>query len=293
MPPANQSAAAHSPERMAEILFATDFCRPARAALACVRHVARFRGAPVRALHVLDLTGTTAEQREHGSFSAARDSAECMLREVRHELRHAGISENATLLTGGRPARAIRDAATEYHAAMLVLGINGTRSRKAHTLGATARALLAHCPCPVLTVSSDGPHAGSLLSPERAPVHTPDCHNFDRLIYITDSATGSFSAGFAAWPRAETAPASLSVVLPPNGGRRPAPAGAAPRRSVPRRTLELTGAAATLLAEFEHLAPDLVVLALRAGGYLDSFASGSFAHALITAAPCPVLTVRA
>lgn len=260
------------------ILLATDFCAPARCALTCARHLAHLRGAAVRALHVMDLTSASTGKRP--SYSVAEASAESRLRDIRHELRLAGLPESATLVTAGRPARAIRQAAAECHASLLILGINGARSRKASTLGATAHALLSQSPCPVLTVAPP--------CPDIPPSHAQP---FERPLFVTDTAPGSARAALDAWPGLQ-APPPIRVVLPP-GGEHPLKLDPAiPRRFASPRMIELPGAAVTLLRESASARAGLIVLALRAGSYLDSFVTGSFAHTLVTEAPCPVLTVR-
>lgn len=235
--------------------------------------MAQLRGASVRALHVLDLTTAAS------SFAIARDAAERMLREVRRELRFAGIRETATLVSAGRPARAIREAAVQYQSSLLMLGVNGARSRKPSTLGATARALLANAPCPVVTVSHgcDG---------RRPALENP--------LFVTDTAPESLAAALAAWPLANAVcEIPLCVVLPPNSRRLPKTFAAITERIAPVLPLEHDGAAAAILQEAAVKDAGLIVLAFRGGSWLDSWSSGSVSHGIVTAATCPVLTVRA
>ncbi len=260
------------------ILLATDFCAPAQHALACARQIARLRGAAVRALHVMDLSGTTSD--DGPCYSVVHDSAESRLRDVRRELRLGCVPESATLVTAGRPARAIRQAAAEYGASLLILGVNGSRSRKASTLGSTARALLSCAPCPVLTVRPLDAHHSCIGS----------C-TAERPLFITDTAPESLRAGLVAWPSAKNSQ-QIRVALPPDGKRRLQLDPATPLRFASAHVLELPDAAFTLLREAADTRVGIMVLALRSGSYLDSFATGSFAHTLITKAACPVLTVR-
>lgn len=268
IPPAHSSAQV--------ILLATDFCAPARSALVCARQIARQRGASVHALHVMDLTSASAAGRP--SYTVVHDSAQSRLRDIRRELRLAGLPESATLVTAGRPAQAIRRIAATDHASLLVLGVNGSRSRKASTLGATARALLGHAPCPILTVQ-----ALDIRS-------HPSC-DATQPLFVIDTAAESLHAALAAWPMLSGA-RHIRVVFPPDGKRSPEFDPETARRFAPARVLELPGAPFALLRDAAELRAGLIVLAFRAGGYLDSFATGSFAHAVVTEAPCPVLTVR-
>lgn len=231
----------------------------------------------MRALHVMDLTRAAADS---PSYSVVQESAKSRLREIRRELRLAGVPESATVVAAGSPARAIRQAAARGHASLLIVGINGARSRKPNALGATARALLGHAPCPVLTVSR--------ACDERA-AKASAC--FDRPLFITDTAPESLRAAIAAWPTLSSS-RQIRIVLPADGHQRLQPDPAIPRRFAPAHVLPLPGAAHALLREAADTAAGIIVLAFRTGGYLDSFASGSVAHALITTASCPVLTVR-
>lgn len=265
--------------RSDEILLATDFCDPARHALAWARQLARLRGSSVRAVHVIDLTGDAASGTP--SFSIARDSAERRLRELRRELRLAGVAGSATLIAGGKPALAIRDTATRIHAGLLVLGINGTRSRRASTLGSTAKALLAHPPCPIVTVAAQ--------QTEHAPARSPG-----PTLFVTDATTASLHAGLRAWPPAASLPpeAVLRAVSHPGQSGRLKFSPEVRESFASLRTIALEGSADAILREAAQIPAGLIVLCLQAGSPLDGYTRGDFAHALITGAPCPVLTVR-
>ncbi|MGB9144897.1 MAG: universal stress protein [Acidobacteriaceae bacterium] len=258
----------------AEILLATDFCECSRSALACARQIAQLRGAGVRALHVLDMTTAPS------SFTIARDSAERMLREVRRELRFAGIQETATLISGGRPARAIREAAVRYQSSLLILGLNGARSSTLSALGVTARALLSHAPCPVVTVnrSCNGRRPASEL---------------ENSLFVTDAAPESLAAALAAWPLASTAcDVPLCAVFAPSSRRLPKKFAEIPEQFAPVHPFKHEDAAAAILQQAAAKRAGLILLAFRAGSHLDSWASGSVAHGIVTAASCPVLTAR-
>lgn len=279
----SQSLAVYS-DGPAEILLATDFCEPARRALVCARKIARARGAPVRALHVLDLIGTTAAER--GSYTAARDSAEHRLREIRRELRLAGVRESAMLIAAGRPARAIRESMEQHRSGMLVVGLNGSRSRRISTMGATTRALLTqpHPPCPVLVV-------GAAAS---EPALDRDRFTCEPVLFVTDTDAASLRAALKAWPLPQSARELGGVpvwaVLSPSGNHDTLTE--IPELFAPVQRVPLAEAALNLLREARERKAGLIVLSVRAGGYLDSFRSGSLGHALVKGAPCPVLTVR-
>lgn len=258
-----------------EILFATDFCEPSQRALLYVKKLALVRKAAVRSIHVIDLTDGAGTR--HRSFSAARQSAERRLREVRRELRLAGIQETAALISGGKPADAILEAAAQYRLGILAIGVNGASSAKSSSLGRTARVLLQKARWPVLTVG-----AGCAAHTKTAPT--------GKQLFVTDAAPESLRAARMAWPVPQNdEPASIYTVLPPACPELP---GWIDSFFDPIRLLQHDGAAEMILSHARDLSIDWVVASLRKSAYLDSFARHRFAHTLLTKAPCPVLWVR-
>jgi nucleotide-binding universal stress UspA family protein len=257
-----------------QILLATDFSDASRSALACARQMAQLRGASVRALHVLDLITTAS------SFAIARDAAQRMLREARRELRFAGVRETATLISGGHPSRAIREAAVRYRPSLLILGLNGVRSRNASTLGATARALLTQPPCPVITVK----HGYQ----ERMPASM-----LENFLFVTDAAQESLASALTAWPLADTVrDIPVCAVLPPTSRRKEKKVIEIPERFTLLNAFRHDDAAAVIMQKTAAGNAGLIILAFRAGAYLDSWSPGSVAHGIVTTASCPVLSVR-
>lgn len=261
------------------ILLATDFCEPARRALLVARRIAHLGDAAVRAIHVIDLT-ENAEARQP-SVATARQSAERMLRDVRRELRLFGVRESATLITAGRPAPAIRDAAIQFQSGLLVIGLCGARHRLS-AIGSTARALLSSAPCPVLAVSA--------TCPERPA--------FARVQILTDGDAASLEAALRITPPAPDQQLSVSAVC--SSGATEEPEAVHNGSQPPVRILASHQVAAALLAGSSaarpdlvpNFEPDLVIVAFRTGSHLDTLSPGAPAHTLLTTAPCPVLTVR-
>ncbi len=267
-----------SPNSAAEILFATDFAEPSRRALSCAKQIARLRNASVRVFHVIDVAGA-----DQHSFSAARDSAERRLRDVRRELRLAGIANTATLITGGTPVLAIQAAAVKYKPELLVLGLHGERMILGPSLGATVLGILRKSRLPVLTVGT--------RSPEHVPSSDQAAADFARVLFVTDVLRPSLTAALRAWPVAEGQRAPLLAALPPSRVNPNFSLGLR-RQFASVRLLPHDEAAETILSEIASAPFHLLVLSIRAGRYLDSLLAGSVIHTLITHAPCPVLTVR-
>lgn len=260
-----------------EILLATDFGELAQRALACARQIARLRDAPLRALHVVDLMDASAAR--HSSFSEAHDSAQRGLRRIQRELRLAGMRGTATLITSGSAPHAIHDAVARYKPAMLVLGLHGEMCMFATSIGATAKSLLRRADYPVLTVGTG--------------VANPTSRDCERVLLIADNAPQSLEAATHAWPSAENhAPQPLWVVLPPDFSPQPGSVSEDQRRFNPVSLLPHVDAADQMRRDLPGLAPGLVIVSLRARGYLDSLTPRSVLHTLITRAPCPVLTIR-
>lgn len=251
----------------APILYATDFSDSSQRALVCAKHIARLRGTTVRSIHIIDLSET------EGTVNALQDRSWRELRRIRRELRLAGVKEVATLITGGMAAKAVCDAARRYKAGLLVIGLSADTFIISSAMGTTAKRILRRAPCPVMTVG--------------IRTEDPPSHIFDRILYVADSDPASLEAALAGWPVQNRLQAPYFIVLPPGEERRPATEFSA--------GLQITNQNAAILVKRGalELKPDLIVLGMKTGGYLDSWNAGGFANQVIGNAPCPVLTVRA
>jgi len=262
-----------------EILYATDFSEPSKRALAYARQIALRRGALLRALHVIDLMGHTSGS-THASFNAAIEGARRRMRVLRRELRLAGINEDSTIIPAGSISLAIRDAIVRYRCTMLVMGLHGEPGVMVPTFGGNVRRLFRTAPCPILTVGLHGSD-----NPEPA---------LERVLFVTDMSAESVTAAREAWPAGKTGTAMAHfAVLPPKD----APDSSSPLEPPPGlaalRIVANHQAAPLTLAKAEADRADLVVVAMRAGSYLDTLASGSVIRTILSKASCPVLTVRA
>jgi nucleotide-binding universal stress UspA family protein len=266
------------PIALQEILLATDFREPARRALAFAKQIAHRRAVLLRAVHVLDLT--VPGEGGQRSFAAAHDSAQLALRDIRRELRLAGIEHAATLISAGKPSSALRELVQQHQPSLLILGLNGTPSQNPAALGATARALLAAPPCSILTVNEHCPEL-------------PAADALERVVIVIDAVSESLRAALAAWPLAPHQPAPLILVVQPRRARAASKLPDLPRHFRAVVVVDPTEAADAVLRHAAKARAGLIVTAFAGKSPLRSLARGTLACAMLTQAPCPVLTVRA
>jgi nucleotide-binding universal stress UspA family protein len=139
------------------IFFATDFSPASEPARARAIELARKFGAGMTVLHVLELPAAvgsdpfwsagTYEAMEEAARASAANRMEQTLRLIRDE----GIEASADIVTG-IPAREICREAERRHADMIVMGTEGRNAFTRLFLGSVANRVVAHAPCPVLTV---------------------------------------------------------------------------------------------------------------------------------------------
>ena len=131
---ARHSARVH----LQRVLMATDFSRPADAALRTASGVALNLGATFRLVHVVDPSSEKAR-------------AERKIAAQVHDLRQRGLEAEGQCLNG-EPVQAILRDAGVWHADLLALGTSGRRGLHRLALGSVAEELLRRSGCPVLTV---------------------------------------------------------------------------------------------------------------------------------------------
>jgi nucleotide-binding universal stress UspA family protein len=162
------------------VVAATDFSEESSAALRCAEAIAQREHANLLLVHVIDPVGyafpagaPTALERD----AAAREE----LAKIEAEVRQQGIPVHSRVETGvvcERILLSLRD----HKAALLVLGTKAITGAGRAALGAVTRQLLAHSPCPILTVAPDEPE-------------TPRCFgNWKKVLAATDFSLASLSA---------------------------------------------------------------------------------------------------
>jgi nucleotide-binding universal stress UspA family protein len=265
------------PLRAPEILLATDFGDLSTAALACAKQIARRHGATIRTLHVVDLTDARAVR--HSSFSSAQDSAQRGLRRIQHDLRLAHLRGQSTIISAGSAPHAIHDAVSRYKSLLLVLGRSGESAMLTTSIGATVRSILRRAEYPVLVVGNGSGDPSSELG--------------ERVLFVTDNSAESRATATRTLLTGDDRLAQpLWVVLPPEARSGPSNPSGDTGLFDPVVAIPHEGAAEALCHEISACAPTLIVISLRARGYLDGLTPRSLLYTLIARAPCPVLTIR-
>jgi nucleotide-binding universal stress UspA family protein len=162
------------------IVAATDFSEESSAALRCAQAIARLQHAMLLLIHVIDPVGYAFPD---GAPSAVdRDTvAREELARIEAETRGHGIPVHSRIETGlvcERILLSLRD----HKAALLVLGTKAITGAGRAALGTVTRQLLAHSPCPILTVSPGDPD------------HPRDFSQWNNVLAATDFSAGSLSA---------------------------------------------------------------------------------------------------
>jgi nucleotide-binding universal stress UspA family protein len=162
------------------IVAATDFSAESSTALRCAQAIARRQRAMLLLIHVIDPVGYAFPEGAPaalGRDTAAREE----LARIEAEVRQHGIPVHSRVETGlvcERILLSLRD----HRAALLVLGTKAITGAGRVALGKVTRELLAHAPCPILTVAPDDPEKPR------------DFSNWNHVLAATDFSLASLSA---------------------------------------------------------------------------------------------------
>jgi nucleotide-binding universal stress UspA family protein len=263
------------------ILFATDLSQGTESAVPYVIETARLYGSKVHAVHV--------KTEEWDDFhEKALQRLQQQLADVRHEVRIEPGEVRTTLL----------DLAAEKGTDLIVLGTHGRTGLGRVLLGSVAETIFRQASCPVMTV---GPrHRGDLGTPL-----------IKEILYATDLTPASASAARFVLSLAQKTQARLTIltVLPENKAAdavahsehevtltlRTLEALVPPDTQLPSQpcfVVERGDAADKILETANKCDADLIVLGVRPHLVgMATHVSRRTAHEVVTAAPCPVLTV--
>jgi len=137
------------------IVVATDFSEESSAALRCAQAIAKHQHAMLLLVHVIDPVCYAFPNGAPPSVDHDAAAHEELTR-IETEVRQQGIPVHSKIETGivcERILLSLRD----HKAALLVLGTKAITGAGRAALGALTRRLLAHSPCPILTVAPDTP----------------------------------------------------------------------------------------------------------------------------------------
>lgn len=249
-------------------------------ALPPARLLAQAFGAPLTLVRVVE---------GEDSAESTPNHAAAYLDHVAELLRRAAVDARPVVLHG-HAVRGINRAAREHRADLIIISTHGHTGMRRLMLGSVAEALVQTRARPVLLVrpaADDARRADALR----------------RLLVALDGSSFAeqalpYAEALALALRAEVV--LLSVLHAPDDAAGRAAtvayvdgiAAALGQRGVAARGL-VTGAeaAATIVAEADGQAADLIVLATRGRGGLERLLLGSVATAVVRDAPCPVLLI--
>lgn len=135
------------------IVAATDFSEESSAALRCAQAIARHQHAMLLLVHVIDPVGYAFPAGAPAAVDHDAAAREEMAR-IEADVRRQGIAVHSRVETGIVCERILLSL-KDHAAALLVLGTKAITGAGRAALGMVTRQLLAHSPCPILTVAPD------------------------------------------------------------------------------------------------------------------------------------------
>jgi|ERR1700728_959672 nucleotide-binding universal stress UspA family protein len=135
------------------IVAAIDFSEESSAALRCAQELARLQHALLLLVHVIDPVGYAFPEGAPVAIDRDKAAREELAR-IEAEVKRQGIPVHSRMETGvvcERILLSLRD----HQAALLVLGTKAITGAGRAALGRVTRQLLAHSPCPILTVAPE------------------------------------------------------------------------------------------------------------------------------------------
>lgn len=283
------------------ILFATDFSRTAKAAFSYAAAVADRYHAMLYVAHVINVESFDMLDSEtaRGAIQQAHAEAERKLTEL---LEPPGLPRDRyqIVVAEGVIAETLIDIIQKNHIDLAVLGTHGRRALRKVFLGSVAEEVFRTSPCPVLTVGPNtAPFTGNgevrhILYPvEYAPDLTKAAQYAVSLAQQYPAATLTVM-NVIEQPSSDTPSTTDMFLEPPEYWIRDhLPPGSDLQKRI-RFTTGYGPAAQALLSYVATSGVDLIVMSVRE---LDPVMAAHLprsdtAHALVSRAPCPVLTIR-
>jgi nucleotide-binding universal stress UspA family protein len=280
------------------ILFATDFSPSAETAKLYVEALGSRYASQVRILHVVNLSTTLAAPDAGPSIDIFRRFGEESLLQLRDEMVAKKIKVETELCEAFDPAAEILRIAQDNAVDVVVIGTRGHKGLARLVLGSTAEKVIHRAVRPVLTI-------GPAVARPKLPI------DFQKIIYATDFSVEAANACVFALTFAEDFKGHLYLchVAPEYeypgqfddrelnerfiGALQRLVPDVAQEWCEPECVLEHGYAADGILLLAERVQADLIVLGARkTSHWYDSLKSG-VAMQVISASPCPVLTIRA
>jgi nucleotide-binding universal stress UspA family protein len=293
------------------ILVPVDFSECSKQALARAGMLAKTLGATLHVVHVWELPDVLPPGANEGIYDGqlvgmVEKFASTKLHELVNDARAEGLPIAESLLETGRSWRVVVQLAREKHFDLIVLGTHGRRGLERALLGSVAEKVVRCSTVPVMTVHGAAQPERPV---ERILVPVDYSESSRRALDMAESLSSSLGAELDVvhvWDK-PAFPGTQTLIETSDGKRRSlseivrensehemqaflqsqrASSGAA----LPHRLLD-GEPAATLLAELERGAHDLVVMGTRGHTGLKHALLGSTAEKLVRFSPVSVLTV--
>lgn len=279
------------------ILFATDFSPVAQKAGRYAEAIAQHYKSTIHLAHIIDLSSISQMPDLGICIDALRKNGEASLENARAQFASANIQVTTTLEEVFDPAKAILEIANERSANLIVCGTRGHQGLARLAIGSFAEQLIHRAECPVLTIG-----------PQVTPPHTSGM--FERIVYATDFSPEAAKAATFASSFAQDCGAHIYLchVLSQadyghgvDGQELTNRFTSALQRIVPdiaqewcepECIVEHSYAPDGILLLAHRVNADLIVLGTRRFSHWFDSVKAGIAYQVISAATCPVLTVR-
>lgn len=281
-------------QQIENILYATDFQHDAKLALPYALSVARAYQSKIYVLHVVDLSPFSGP----GPTSALRAVEAQAIREAKEAVLELsplfGQIPNEVLIRKGDVWKEVSDVVAENAIDLIVLGTHGREGVSKVILGSVAERIFRRAPCPVLTI---GPKIQG--DPDRfALLHS--------ILIPTDFSPESFAAVSYASILAQGQQARIYLLHVCPEPELPEPSLKQALRNIVPSEMEFAFApkvfveagipSQKILDLADELAVDLIVLGVKPPAIFKGTSTHlnmATASKVVSAAPCPVITVRA
>ena len=285
----------HATPVFQKLLVAIDFSKSSEAALAYAENLAKLYRSEILLAHVVSLA--SASSPDLGVVYTAPEIGQAMredLEQMAQQLRQRGTVSRA-ILAEGPVADALEQIVQKEKPNLLLAGTHGAHGLERLLLGSVAEAILRKVSCPVLTV---GPGCADATCTHRAP---------RTILYATVVQHPSESARAYAASLARAVQANVELVyaieeIPEMQGKEmeleiqaqtdmlmEALRGSNCKINIRRVYGEPVDA---IIRQAVRVHADLIVLGVERGRKLASFLPAGVAYRLISAAPCPVVTLK-
>lgn len=287
----------NAPERLATVLFATDFSIASENAGHYAAAISRHFGTKLVVAHGFYLEQAALEAETFRELaSQQRSGLQRELDDVVHGL-VAGHGATESVLIEQDPRTAIAELAQQRHPSLIVLGTHGGGAVERFVLGSTAEGILRHSREPALTVGPKVPLLGDKpLTIRRILLATNNTADTAVVTELAVALAGAFSATLDVLNVVHPKAVESTLEAPHNlyGKHEEAEAmlPASARKVAEIRTFVSVGQPRTeILKHIHEREIELLVLGLSADSQLEMQGHLSGAFPIIAEAACPVLTM--